>query len=867
MEKTVDVEEYTTTQCDFTPVALPVYTVSGTVKDVAGDPVEGATVALTGYDTKDALTNADGKFCFKNVFKNSNYSVAVNKNKLLEATRNFGVEADTDLGDITLDDNIKAAQKVVVSTTSGNAEIAWNAPANDAVVQRIDDGTLTTSVGVSGGNSNTMFGVVKREPAQVSGVQFYIDGTSSVTHYSVALTIFDLDENGEPAQNILYQNSYVSATDGQWNSYTLPAPVDAPNGYYIALSYYDYLLVGIDGDGDSERYPFVQHVNCFTQDYTSGKFYYLDDQSSTKFHHNFLIRPVAAPMSVAEDSTEFKAPRFIKHIQAMDVQPELQSVDAKTSKITDPETKSVIKKTIQQRMRYNVYRMKSADIANEQAWQLISEKQQARDYTDTDWASLEQGTYAYAVKAVYTGDKMADAAMSDIIGNKMLTKLTFHITTATPENEAYGARVFLIADGGEHVAEGIADDNGDITISDVWKTKYDITVSLDGFISQTGTVDVSLDDAYLFNYKLEEDRIQPTNLYVEDGETADSKRFAWNYPDVFFDDFEGHDDFAINSPGSIGWQYIDGDGAETGAVYNYTWAGIGSPMAYMVFNASATTPSVKYMGLNLEAYSGEKCLTDWAAYQVPNDDWIITPQLHFQKDFKFSFYAAGIDYSYPETFEVLYSTTDAQPMSFVTVDEQKQTSSWFQYYEFDIPKEAKYVAIHCVSDQKRVFRVDDVMFGLSEAMQIPYYLRRSAQRPMKSPAIDGLYEVYLDGKLVAQQDETSYLFERLAEGKHTAGVVASYTSGKTDMSTIDFTVSKATGIELLDGNRTSISLDGDILKVSSDCNGVTVYSVDGKALPIVRVTDGTYRICGATGTMIIKVETPNGVKTIKTNTK
>lgn len=867
LEKTVDVEEYTTTQCDFTPVALPVYTVSGTVKDIAGDPVEGATVALTGYDTKDALTNADGKFCFKNVFKNSNYSVAVNKNKLLEATRNFGVEADTDLGDITLDDNIKAAQKVVVSTTSGNAEIAWNAPANDAVVQRIDDGTLTTSVGVSGGNSNTMFGVVKREPSQVSGVQFYIDGTSSVTHYSVALTIFDLDENGEPAQNILYQNSYVSATDGQWNSYTLPAPVDAPNGYYIALSYYDYLLVGIDGDGDSERYPFVQHVNCFTQDYTSGKFYYLDDQSSTKFHHNFLIRPVAAPMSVAEDSTEFKAPRFIKHIQAMDVQPELQSVDAKTSKITDPETKSVIKKTIQQRMRYNVYRMKSADIANEQAWQLISEKQQARDYTDTDWASLEQGTYAYAVKAVYTGDKMADAAMSDIIGNKMLTKLTFHITTATPENEAYGARVFLIADGGEHVAEGIADDNGDITISDVWKTKYDITVSLDGFISQTGTVDVSLDDAYLFNYKLEEDRIQPTNLYVEDGETADSKRFAWNYPDVFFDDFEGHDDFAINSPGSIGWQYIDGDGAETGAVYNYTWAGIGSPMAYMVFNASATTPSVKYMGLNLEAYSGEKCLTDWAAYQVPNDDWIITPQLHFQKDFKFSFYAAGIDYSYPETFEVLYSTTDAQPMSFVTVDEQKQTSSWFQYYEFDIPKEAKYVAIHCVSDQKRVFRVDDVMFGLSEAMQIPYYLRRSAQRPMKSPAIDGLYEVYLDGKLVAQQDETSYLFERLAEGKHTAGVVASYTSGKTDMSTIDFTVSKATGIELLDGNRTSISLDGDILKVSSDCNGVTIYSVDGKALPIVRVTDGTYRICGATGTMIIKVETPNGVKTIKTNTK
>ena len=97
--------------------------------------------------------------------------------------------------------------------------------------------------------------------------------------------------------------------------------------------------------------------------------------------------------------------------------------------------------------------------------------------------------------------------------------------------------------------------------------------------------------------------------------------------------------------------------------------------------------------------------------------------------------------------------------------------------------------------------------------------------------------------------------------------MASYTSGKTDMSTIDFIVSEATSIDQLDGSRTRMSFEGDILKVSSECNSVAVYSVDGKALPIARVADNTYRISGATSTMIIKVETPYGVKTIKTNTK
>lgn len=863
--QTASVTEYETTQCNISLTALPTYSVSGKAVDCVGDAVCGAAVTLSGYDNRETTTDQEGHFTFTDVYKSDNYSVSISKNKLLDATKNFAVsDSDIDLGNITLQDNHKPAGKVSVATSDTKATVEWKAPANDAVVQRIDDGTLTTAVGINGATSNTMFGVVKREAQSVSGVQFYIDGTSSVTHYSVQLNIFDLDDDGNPTSTLLYQNSYVPATDGQWNSYTLPAPVDAPRGYYLALSYYDYLLVGIDGDGDADKYPFVEYVNCFTPDYTTGNFLYLDDQSNEAFHHNFLIRPIAAPFTVPEDSTEFtaKAPalRFKRDIVGESI--ELQQKDYADHAPSLSENAPM--KTPQSRQRYNVYRMKSSDIADESKWTLLSEKQQSRSYDDSTWPQLEQGVYAYAVKAVYTGGAMATASVSDTIGNKMLTQATFHITTNTPDNEALGAKVTMINSGGLHVSSGTADASGDVVIDNVWKGAYDVTVSLDGFKPYTATLDLSSDDAYSFSLALDEDRITPFNLIIDDEDCRDNERkFIWNYPDLFEDDFESHDDFAINSPGSIGWQYIDGDGATTGAIYNYTWDGICEPMAYMVFNASATEPSCYDDIYALRPYSGNKCLTDWAAYLVPNDDWIITPKLHFTKDFKFSFYAASYDYYYTESFEVLYSTTDANPESFIAVQDSTTAPGYWMPYSYDIPKEAKYVAIHCISNQMRIFRIDDIRFGLPEAMTSPYYAPHRTNKSMHSPSKTGLYEVYLDGKLVAQQDGTEYTFTGLTHGQHTAGVVASYTSGKTEMSTIDFSVD-LTGITTTASNALKATISGNKLTVSGLYDSIALFTADGKQCPLRQISADSYDVSSVpSGVCIVNISQKGKVTTVK----
>ena len=103
---------------------------------------------------------------------------------------------------------------------------------------------------------------------------------------------------------------------------------------------------------------------------------------------------------------------------------------------------------------------------------------------------------------------------------------------------------------------------------------------------------------------------------------------------------------------------------------------------------------------------------------MANDDWIITPRLHFQSDFVFRFWAKCVDYQYLENFNVLYSTTDTQKESFIPLLENSTAYSYYQNYSVNVPKEAKYVAIQCVSDQKRVFCIDDIEYGLAENMRI-----------------------------------------------------------------------------------------------------------------------------------------------------
>ena len=192
----------------------------------------------------------------------------------------------------------------------------------------------------------------------------------------------------------------------------------------------------------------------------------------------------------------------------------------------------------------------------------------------------------------------------------------------------------------------------------------------------------------------------------------------WNNPEAingFFEDFEAHPDFQINSPGTIGWQYIDADNKDT-----YTWTAASFPhqaerMAFMVFNPSKTSPSTADYP-DIKPYSGSKMLVDFTV-DGGNNDFIISPELNFSSDFKISFRARSYKDTWgKERFKVGYSTTGSRPSDFTFVqsgDYEEAPTAW-TLYEYTIPKDAKYVCINCVSNDAFIFMVDDIFVGTNK---------------------------------------------------------------------------------------------------------------------------------------------------------
>jgi hypothetical protein len=133
--------------------------------------------------------------------------------------------------------------------------------------------------------------------------------------------------------------------------------------------------------------------------------------------------------------------------------------------------------------------------------------------------------------------------------------------------------------------------------------------------------------------------------------------------------------------------------------------------------------------------------------------------------------------------------------SWEIASEEFKVNSYWTRYVFDIPADAQYVTIRQI-DGNYIFMIDDVAIGLPEGFPAAAP-QRKAQGRRQAPSLDGAYKVYLDGELVDQTDDKQYYFEGLTSGEHTAGVIASYTSGDTEMSTITFSVEGPDNIETI----------------------------------------------------------------------
>ena len=262
---------------------LPVYTVSGRVLAPDGNPVEKADIALAGYADLTTTSNTDGTFPFSDVVVSDETTVTVSKDRYVDYTETFNLNANKDLGDITLGYAHFAPAGITVAASDGAASLTWDSPSAETDFI-YDSGKADTQIGFSESIGTIVIGTAFRTPMTLNSISWFTTSEGG-PHNSVNVYIYDLDEEGNPTGTMLYSERAVRNTDGQWTELTLENPVDAPRGCFVALNYPGFHGIGVDGD--HKAFPFRENTYAFSTDYSSGDFAYFDSETLSG---NLMIR-------------------------------------------------------------------------------------------------------------------------------------------------------------------------------------------------------------------------------------------------------------------------------------------------------------------------------------------------------------------------------------------------------------------------------------------------------------------------------------------------------------------------------------------------------------------------------------------------
>ena len=255
---------------------------------------------------------------------------------------------------------------------------------------------------------------------------------------------------------------------------------------------------------------------------------------------------------------------------------------------------------------------------------------------------------------------------------------------------------------------------------------------------------------------------------------------------------------ATQHNGAFGdWSLYDGNG-----LYCYSFSGfdvpnLGNPMAWMAFNSMYEEFPVE-VGSIYEPHSGDQLMLSTCVLDgdpIPGTDhWLISPELMGNEQ-EISFFARVItaDYGY-ETFEVLYSTTDNDPDSFISLEEIWIDATDWTEFTFTLPEGTKYFAICHTAQDIFGLMLDDVTFEQGVSAPVGY-------------------NIYVDGEIVGSTTGTAYDMSAagLSDGQHTFAVTAVYEGGKES--------APATAV---------IDITSGINEIAADGQPVDVYTLDGR---------------------------------------
>lgn len=346
---------------------LPTYKISGEIKDVTGKKIVNARVAFTGYGEKrQTITDENGKFVVENVTEHG-YRINVEKIKYKSLSDTIDLSKDTVLNYV-MSPKLLAPSDYQVSVTEKSIEVKWNTPRD---VFRHDNGVFESQLGSLRGTEKTVHGAVFRTPALLKSIS-WVTTSYQGPHNEINLWIFDVTEDYKPTNKVLFNAMNVKTKgDEVWNTYELPEAVEAPNGYFLGVSYSKGMGSLATDSGTDEDYPFIPSTNYSTADYTTNK-WSCADASFVKRNH--LIRSTGDELGVTPQGFDYK---------------------------------------------YVVWRFAEDDFLAEDKWTMLTPSNGISDlHIEDNIANLPNGEYVYAIAAVYPDGEYSEILYSDNVSVK-----------------------------------------------------------------------------------------------------------------------------------------------------------------------------------------------------------------------------------------------------------------------------------------------------------------------------------------------------------------------------------------------------------------------------------------------------------------
>lgn len=262
----------------------------------------------------------------------------------------------------------------------GEALLTWT-DYGEEYEYRYDDGNATSQLGHREGTLNSLHGAAHHNDALLYRMAWMLTSEGG-PHNSVKLWVIGLGDDGLPDRDqVLYTAENVDNTDNEWMVYEFDEPVEAPNGFFLGVSYNGFLGLATD-NGITPGYEFIPGTQFSIFNITSITSEFTDIQDFG-FTRNFLIRAYGENFGELEYGKKASRAKHTAHLN----EPAPVLIPLETPFYTgEPRNKSTANKVL---LGFNVF-------LNDE---LVATEVEGTEYMFT---GLHEGEHQAGVQSVYT---------------------------------------------------------------------------------------------------------------------------------------------------------------------------------------------------------------------------------------------------------------------------------------------------------------------------------------------------------------------------------------------------------------------------------------------------------------------------------